>query len=131
MEKILLFLFLTSCSSLHMKRPEAEVNDALEASDLFGEWKNSYTTLNIACTGSFDFVEKRNGRVIIKDRGGDISKLNKARKEITVSSPFGNNTYYYRMKSPDELEFLVGKRSNIIESFKKECYGLLWWSLIS
>jgi len=109
-----------------MKRPEPELYDGLKAEDLFGEWKNSETTLNIACTGSFDFVEKRYGHVFNKDIGSDISNLNKTKKEIIVSTPFGKNTYYYHIKSVGELEFLVGKRSSFIEASKNAALWFTW-----
>jgi hypothetical protein len=114
MKKIILCLFLCSCSALKMKRPEPELYNQLKELKLFGTWRGRSTHLQIHCTGGFDYLEMRNGEVFNKDKGGDISALDKVKREIAVSSLFGTSLYSFKMIDPKEMDFFVGKRAGVV-----------------
>lgn len=111
---IFFFLFIVSCSSLKMKRPEPVLYNSLKEMALFGVWENSNTKLSINCTGSFEYVEMRDGKEFNKDSGGDISALDKVKKEITVSSIFGDSLYSYHVIDENKISIKAGKRAGVV-----------------
>jgi hypothetical protein len=97
-----------------MKRPKPVLYNDLKETKLFGYWANSNTKLLILCTGEFDYVEMRNGEVFNKDKGGEITALDKEQKLMTVSGLFGDSLYSYDVIDKNRMSIRVGKRAGVV-----------------
>lgn len=102
-----------------MRKPAPDLYQKLKSEDLFGHWRSSAGRLHLNCTGSVEFIERREGEEYNNDTGGHVAELDSEHKNFIVSNVFGKSTYHYERPSEESIEIIVGKRPGWVEGAMK------------